>query len=158
MRVSTTASQKTDAVLRDVVRLFLQAQRTMAACCPEVTAKECEALRVLGQGGKLTIQEFADQMSLEKTWASRLVTRLEEGGMVLRSPNPQDGRSVIIELTAKGREEQRKVADRLSEYAASMLKCVPAAERANVERALVHLRDALETCLVSCSPGGRNCG
>ena len=39
MPTSATSAQKTDAVLRDVVRLFTQAQRTMTACCSEATAK-----------------------------------------------------------------------------------------------------------------------
>jgi len=158
MPVSTSAAHKTDAVLRDVVRLFIQAQRRMTACCTAATAKECEALMLLVQHDGMTVQEFAERMSLEKTWASRLVARLEEAGLVRRSPNPQDGRSVLIELSAKGKAEQHKLADGLNEHATQLLQCVPAAERANVERALVHLRDALATCLVRCAPPGGRCG
>lgn len=157
MPVSSSSARKTDAVLRDVVRLFLQAQRTMTACCSEATSKECEALMVLVAQDGMTIQEFAERMSLDKTWASRLVARLEADGLAQRSPNPDDGRSVLIGLTARGKSEQRKLADALNENATNLLQCVPASERANVERALIHLRDALETCLVKCAPRGGRC-
>jgi DNA-binding MarR family transcriptional regulator len=96
-------------------------------------------------------------MALEKTWASRLVARLEQDGLIKRTPHPSDRRSVCFDLTAKGRNEQRKLADGLHDHATNLLQCVPVAERANVERALGHLRDALTTCLAKCGPGNGRC-
>lgn len=157
MAVAASNAQKTDAVLRDVVRLFTQAQRAMTACCSDATSQECAALMLLGQADTLTVQAFAKQMGLEKTWASRLVSRLEEGGLVRRAANPADSRSVLIELTAKGKAEKRKLSDGLNEHAINLLNCVPAAERANVTRALHHLRDALSECLAKCGPAKGKC-
>jgi DNA-binding MarR family transcriptional regulator len=157
MPVAASTAQKTDAVLRDVVRLFSQAQRAMTSCCSEATSKECTALILLAQHDALTVQEFANQMSLEKTWASRLVGRMEESGLVRRRDNPDDHRSVLVELTAKGKTEHRKLSEGLNEHAVNLLNCVPAAERANVERALHHLRDALAECLVKCGPRKGKC-
>lgn len=152
MATAAKSAQQTDAVLRDVVRLFLQAQRTMTACCSDATAKECEALMLLGQHAPLSVQAFADRMSLEKTWASRLLGRLEESGLIKRAGNPDDGRSWLVDLSPKGRREFEKLQGSLDEHAVNLLGCVPAAERANVERALVHLRDALTKCLRDCGP------
>ena len=152
MATAAKSAQHTDAVLRDVVRLFQQAQRTMTSCCSDATAKECEALMLLGQHAPLSVQAFADRMTLEKTWASRLLGRLEESGLIKRADNPEDGRSWLIELSAKGRREFEKLQESLDEHAVNLLGCVPAAERANVERALVHLRDALTKCLRDCGP------
>lgn len=152
-RVPVQSAQNADALLREVVRLFTQAQRTMADCCSDATAKECQALLLVGSADSpLTVQEFADRMSLEKTWASRLVARLEKRGLVTRIDHPDDGRSWLIELTAKGRKEHAALENSLNQHAVNLLACVPAAERANVERALVHLRDALARCLVECAP------
>jgi DNA-binding MarR family transcriptional regulator len=91
---------------------------------------------------------------LEKTWASRLLVRMETAGLIRRRENPGDARSLLVELTAKGREEGRKLSLSLQEQAASLLNCVPAAERANVSRALVILRDALADCLGKGAAGG----
>ncbi len=156
-RASAQSAQNTDALLRDVVRLFTQAQRVMTECCTDATAKECQALLLLAQSHPPpTVQEFADRMSLEKTWASRLVVRLEKRGLVRRIDHPDDGRSWIIELTAKGRAEGAKLDRTLNEHAANLLGCVPPAHRANVEQALTHLRDALAQCLVDCVPDKRS--
>ena len=147
-RVPADSAQNADALLRDVVRLFLQAQRTMTACCSDATAKECQAVLLVGGSARPpTVQEFADRMGLEKTWASRLVARLEKRGLVAREDHPDDGRSWLLRLTAKGRREHAALEDSLNRHAVALLGCVPAAERANVERALVHLRDALARCL-----------
>lgn len=153
-RASAQSAQNTDALLRDVVRLFTQAQRVMTECCSDATAKECSAVLFLVHATEPpTVQEFADRMGLEKTWASRLVARLEKRGLIRRVDHPDDGRSWIIELTAKGRAAGAKLDATLNEHAVSLLGCVPAAERANVERALVHLRNALAHCLENCVPG-----
>ena len=153
-RASNRSARNTDALLRDVVQLFLQAQRAMTACCSDATTKECQALLLLGQrASPPSVQEFAELMSLEKTWASRLVVRLEKRGLIRRVDHPDDGRSWLVELTAKGRAECAKLEASFSEHAVNLLGCVPAAHRAGVERALVHLRDALARCLVECAPG-----
>lgn len=155
MSSASRSAQNANAVLRDVVRLFIQAQRTTTACCSGATAKECEALVLLGQGDRLTVQDFAGHMGLEKTWASRLLVRLEKRGLVRRVDNPADGRSLLVELTARGRKEHGTLHESLHEHALNLMGCVPAAERANVERALVHLRDALTACLGHCGPDRR---
>jgi DNA-binding MarR family transcriptional regulator len=157
MPVATSSAQKADAVLRDVVRLFGQAQRVMTSCCTEATSKECEALMLIVRHEGLTVQAFAEHMGLEKTWASRLLVRMEQDGLIQRVVNPADSRSLLIELTAKGRAEQRKLSASLDENAINLLGCVPEAERANVERALLHLRDALSECLVKCGPKQGKC-
>lgn len=156
MPVAASTARQADAVLRDVVRLFLQAQRELTACCSEATAKECEALMLIAKQEGLTVQAFAEEMGLEKTWASRLLVRMEEGGLIKRTDNPADKRSLLVELTAKGKSEQRKLGESFVTHAATLLGCVPPAERANVERALGHLRDALTQCLETC--GGKRCG
>lgn len=157
MPVPAATAQKADAVLRDVVRLFTQAQRVMTSCCSG-TSKECEALMLIARQEGLSVQAFAEQMGLEKTWASRLLVRMEKAGVIERRPNPADSRSLLVELTAKGKSEQRKLSESLNEHAVALLTCVPAAERANVERALVHLRDALAACLAKCgSKRGKCC-
>lgn len=157
MSVAKANAQKADAVLRDVVRLFIQAQRVMTSCCTAATSKQCEALMTIARHEKLTVQAFAEHMGLEKTWASRLLVRMEEDGLIKRGQNPADSRSLLLELTAKGKAEHRKLTDGLDEHAVNLLECVPAAERANVERALIHLRDALGECLTKCGPKRGKC-
>lgn len=155
MSVAKANAQKADALLRDVVRLFIEAQREMTSCCKGATAKECEALMVIMSHEKLTVQSFAVGMGLDKTWASRLLVRMEQDGLIERIENPDDSRSLLIRVTAKGKGEHRKLTNNLNQHAVNLLGCVPAAERGNVERALVQLRDALSQCLQKCA--GKRC-
>ncbi|MBI3887323.1 MAG: MarR family transcriptional regulator [Opitutae bacterium] len=143
---TTVSARQTDALLREVVRLYVAAQRSAHACCRGASGKECEALALLGGTGPITVQEFADQMGLEKTWASRLAVRLEKRGVVKRVDHPDDGRSWLLELTPKGRAQCGALNDALDGRAVAVLSHVPAGERAKIDRALGHLRDALRTC------------
>lgn len=152
MAVTKSSAQKADAVLRDVVRLFTQAQRVMTSYCCDATSKQCEALMLIAQRDGLSVGSFAEQMGLEKTWASRLLAGMEKDGLIRRVDNPADSRSWLLELTAKGKSEHRNLSETLNENAMNLLCCVPAAERANVERALLHLRDALMECVAKCGP------
>ena len=155
--MASASAQNTDALLRDITRLFLQAQRSLSACCSDGSTKECAALMLLGRAGAITVQDFADKMGLEKTWSSRLVGRLEKRGLVRRVDHPADGRSWLLELTAQGRREHAALDAAVARHANDLLCCVPAADRANVERALVHLRDALAKCLAKPGAARRRC-
>ena len=147
-RAASTTARHTDALLREVVRLYVAAQRNTQACCRGATGKECEALVLLGKTGPVTVQEFAEKMGLEKTWASRLAVRLEKRGVVRRVDHPDDGRSWLLELTGKGRDQCGSLNEQLDDNALELLNCVPAAERARVDQALAVLRDALASCSV----------
>lgn len=52
----------------------------------------------------LTQQALADRFHKSKVAAFHLITKLEEQGLIVRRPNPEDGRSNLIHLTDKGRE------------------------------------------------------
>lgn len=52
------------------------------------------------------------KMGIEPTSLSRTLKNLEEKGLIVRKPNPEDGRSVLIQLTPDGvemRNVSRKV-------------------------------------------------
>lgn len=46
------------------------------------------------------------RMGMEATSLSRLLKNMEEKGLILRKPNPEDGRGVLICLTEFGREKR----------------------------------------------------
>ena len=46
------------------------------------------------------------KMGMEATSLSRILKTLEERDLIVRSPNPEDGRSVLINLTQKGLEKR----------------------------------------------------
>ncbi|UNY97645.1 MarR family transcriptional regulator [Zhouia spongiae] len=46
------------------------------------------------------------RMGMESTSLSRILKNMEEKGLIRRKPNPEDGRSVLICLTAFGKEKR----------------------------------------------------
>jgi DNA-binding MarR family transcriptional regulator len=53
-------------------------------------------------GGTLAIGELGDQRNLSPSGVSRSVDRLAKIELVERSPNPEDGRSLLVGLTPQG--------------------------------------------------------
>ena len=52
-------------------------------------------------------QALADRFHRSKVAAFHLITKLEEQGIVVRRPNPEDGRSNLVHLTDTGRDMVR---------------------------------------------------
>ena len=91
-------------------------------------------------GDTCNMSELAKQVHRTKSTVTALVEKLERNGYVLRIPDPEDSRGVLVRLTDKGRALepafeaisnglQRLITDRLSEEEAALLdrlldKCV----------------------------------
>jgi DNA-binding MarR family transcriptional regulator len=108
-----------DAVVPDAGRLeaaFVGVVRSLGLLRPDTTPcgqpmsiTEAHALGELSADGPLTQRDLAARLRLEKSTVSRLVGQLEERGLVDRHPNPADGRSLLVELTALGRKRARRL-------------------------------------------------
>ena len=66
------------------------------------------ALSTIGAFGPLPLTELAGELGMPLTTASDVVKRLEAAGQVRRRRNPDDGRSILLELTAGGDREWRR--------------------------------------------------
>lgn len=73
-----------------------------------VEANDYGALSLIGARGEMRLTELADELGMPLTTASDAVRRLEARGIVRRRPNPEDGRSFLFELTARGDREWRR--------------------------------------------------
>jgi DNA-binding MarR family transcriptional regulator len=58
----------------------------------------------------LRMQDLAEAVVLSRTRVSRVVDEMQAAGLVERLPNPADGRSTIVVITAKGRRDFRAAA------------------------------------------------
>ena len=65
------------------------------------------------QGHAPSQRELADDTGLEPLYISKLVRGLEAAGLVTRTPNPFDSRSVQLALTAEGRAVTAAAVDRV---------------------------------------------
>ena len=66
------------------------------------------SLSLIGAFGPLRLTELASELGMPLTTASDVVKRLEAVKQVARRPNPEDGRSMLLELTPAGDREWKK--------------------------------------------------
>jgi MarR family transcriptional regulator, 2-MHQ and catechol-resistance regulon repressor len=92
----------------ELVRAYQSLDRDRI-CCHDISISQCYALEAVVRRGGLTLNELAAHLYLDKSTASRVVDALERKGYVDRSPNPADGRSLLLVPTGVGAELYRTI-------------------------------------------------
>jgi DNA-binding MarR family transcriptional regulator len=109
-----------------------------------VAADGYAPLSLIGARGSVRLTELADELGMPLTTTSDVVRRLEGRGLVRRRPNPDDGRSFLFELTARGDREWRHGFGALQRVDAAVQKSVDYGE---MRAALTDLGAAFERAL-----------
>jgi DNA-binding MarR family transcriptional regulator len=107
-------------------------------CCHEVTVTQCYALEALAKEA-VTLNEIAAHLYLDKSTMSRVIDALERKGYASRSTHPDDGRSVVVEITEAGRSLHSKIVGEILAEEETML----AAFSPEVRRAMTKLLSEL---------------
>lgn len=102
------------------------------------------ALATIERHGPLTPGEVAQREGVRRPTATRLVARLEELGLVVRSEDPSDGRSCLLAATAQGRATLVEQRERKGAFLAARLARLTAEERRVLVRAAALLDRLLE--------------
>lgn len=90
----------------------------------------------------MTLAELARRLRLDKGWTSRAADQLVAGGLVAKVGGAGDRRTIALSLTRAGQAEHRRIEGLLNEQVARVVRRVPAAQSAVVERALAALYEA----------------
>ncbi|MDT0528183.1 MarR family transcriptional regulator [Micromonospora sp. DSM 115977] len=101
----------------------------------DLTVTQLSALTSLRLAGALTPRELADVERVQPPTMTRIVAKLEERGLVQRTPHPTDGRQVILAATEGGRavlDQFERVRD---EWLARRLADLTEAERETLRQA-----------------------
>ena len=93
------------------------------------------ALASVARGGPLTPSELAAAERVQRPTITRVLARLEEDGLVARTPDPADGRSTLIALTPAGDALLTRTRASRDAFLADRLAGLPAADRAALARA-----------------------
>jgi DNA-binding MarR family transcriptional regulator len=115
-------------------------QRELAA--DGVESNGYAALSLIGARGSMRLTELSDELGMPLTTASDVVRRLESHRLVRRRPNPDDGRSFLFELTARGDREWRRGWGALQRIDAKL-----EVDREQTRAALTELGEAFEAAL-----------
>jgi DNA-binding MarR family transcriptional regulator len=130
-------------LLREVARIHSQLQRNEVAICCDIPSTQCHILTELDRSGPLTFAELVRRVNTDKAWISRTVESMTQEGLLVKEPNPNDRRTIIVTLTQEGLAKAAEVQSTLNGQSGRVLQRIPAAERANVARALELLHQAL---------------
>ncbi len=143
-----------NTLVNDVVafcRMFAMLEREQV-CCGTVTVAQCVVLQTL-LDGTWDVSALASHTGVTKGAMTRLLDGLESRGFVERHQDPDDGRRWLIELTATGSEEAKRLADVTEDAVALIMSRLPKDMRkpaasiiAALRKAAEEVRDQIDCC------------
>ena len=101
----------------------------------DLTVTQLSALTSLNLAGALTPRELADVERVQPPTMTKIVAKLEERGLVQRTPHPTDGRQVILAATEGGRVVLDQFERARNEWLATRLAALTEDERETLRRA-----------------------
>ncbi|GIJ44432.1 MarR family transcriptional regulator [Virgisporangium aliadipatigenens] len=122
------------ASLRDaIMRLNRRVRRSQPV--GDLTVSQVSALNSLEMHGALSPRELAEIERVQPPSMTKIVGKLEERGLVQRTPHPTDGRQVILSCSEAGREMVRSHRRAKDAWLAGRLAELTAEEREVLRRA-----------------------
>ncbi|MFK3981465.1 MarR family winged helix-turn-helix transcriptional regulator [Micromonospora sp. NPDC050397] len=128
------ASQLRDAITR------LNRRVRQSRPVGELTLTQLSALTSLELAGALTPRELADTERVQPPTMTKIVAKLEERGLVRRTPHPTDRRQVILSTTDSGREVFAQFERARNEWLGHRLAELTPEERETLRQAAVILQ------------------
>jgi DNA-binding MarR family transcriptional regulator len=138
--LTDSASRLRLAIVRTARRLRQEA----AGAVGELTPTSAAALATVERHGPLTPSELAEIERVKRPTATRTLRVLSEVGLVERAPDPEDGRSALVSITAAGRDRLRRLRGRKNAYLARRMRDLPDGDVETLERAAEILEGILE--------------
>jgi DNA-binding MarR family transcriptional regulator len=124
--------------------LARSARRLRQEAGTDLSPSQTAALATVERHGPLTPSELARCERIQRPTATRVLTRLEEAGLVDRAADPQDGRSSLVSITDEGRELLDALRTRKDAFLARRLDELEPEEVAALERAAEILERVLD--------------
>ncbi|SDZ38588.1 DNA-binding transcriptional regulator, MarR family [Micromonospora pattaloongensis] len=132
--MSNVSAAQLATLLRDAItRLNRRVRQTRPV--GDLTVTQLSALTSLELAGALTPRELADVERVQPPTMTRIVAKLEERGLVQRTPHPTDGRQVILAATEAGRDTLAQFERARDEWLATRLAELSPEERDTLRRA-----------------------
>ena len=100
-----------------------------------------QIMAVLGDAGALSQRQLSQATLMDKVPVNRACKRLEDRGLIRRTPNRRDGRSHLLELTEEGWAVHGGVMPLAQKIEAEMFAILSDAERAQLRDILHRVRE-----------------
>jgi DNA-binding MarR family transcriptional regulator len=122
-----TADELARTLREAIQRLNRRVRQTRAV--GDLTSSQLSALTSLQLAGALTPRELADVERVQPPTMTKIVGKLEDRGLVARTPHPTDGRQVILAPTEQGRAMYAQFEKARNEWLADQLATLSAEDR-----------------------------
>jgi DNA-binding MarR family transcriptional regulator len=109
----------------------------------ELTPSQFSALATVHRHGPVTPSEVAALERVQRPTVTRLLARLQEEGLIARTPDPRDGRSFAVAPTDAGRALLERSRARSDAFLAQRLEQLGEADREILARATELLEQML---------------
>ena len=133
--------------LRETTRILMRKmgilERSGAVCC-SITMTQCHTIVETGRRQKISVNELAELLNLDKSTVSRTVDQLVNQEIMLREPDSTDRRYVALRLTAYGEELFKSIEQRMEKYFTEILDAIPKEKQEQVIDSLQLLAEALK--------------
>lgn len=86
-------------------------------------------LIILNEVGTITQRALTERLGIQPGSASEVIAKLENAGLIIRTPSEEDRRTVDIVLTQRGKELAVTAADQRNHRHAEMFSCLSESEK-----------------------------
>jgi DNA-binding MarR family transcriptional regulator len=139
-----TATRDIELAARLRLAITRTARRLRQESGTDLGPSQVAALATIERQGPLAPSELAERERIKRPTATRILARLAEAGLVVRIPDPSDGRSAIVSISPDGRALLRRLRQRKTAYLAKRLRELPDQDVQALARAAEVLEGILE--------------
>ncbi|MEU7225818.1 bifunctional helix-turn-helix transcriptional regulator/GNAT family N-acetyltransferase [Streptomyces chrestomyceticus] len=107
------------------------------------TLTEARVLYEIAHTQQVDAADLRISLSLDAGYLSRLLSRFEESGLIVRGPSERDGRRQRITLTEDGRATAKLLEERSCDAAGTLLARLPPWDRARLTESMATIRELL---------------
>jgi DNA-binding MarR family transcriptional regulator len=140
--MTTPQQTRSDAGLASALRISvsrlarrLRAERLTKGLEPGLSDTQIAALAALERHGEMTPGELAEHEKVQPPSMTRVITALEDGGLVMRRPHTTDRRQVMLTVTDRGRAVVQQSRHLREAWLARRLRELTPQERATLRAA-----------------------
>lgn len=86
-------------------------------------------LIILYKGGSMTQRELTERIGIRPGSASEVIGKLEDAGLILRTPSKEDRRTIDIQLTEEGQRQAEAAVEQRKIRHKEMFSCLSESEK-----------------------------
>jgi DNA-binding MarR family transcriptional regulator len=130
--VNRVSAEEAHALARAVARLNRRLRQERRS---ELTPTQLAVLGTISLLAPATPGAVAAREGVQPPSLTRTLGSLVEAGLVVRRPHPDDGRQVLVSVSARGEDVLAAERERRDVWLAEQLEALPASERESLRRA-----------------------